>query len=319
MALRGFGGLDYMFLGNGNMGDLLLTSDTQLIQDLHCKSITIDDNITLYAGGHRIFCQNKLIIHSGAVISGNGNNGSDGSGGSSGGGAGGPLPGFPSPTIGTGGAGGGGGSDALNPPATGSTIFYASGGLGGAGGGGNILAPGAAGGINSGSLVDAQNSTFGGLTGHVINRGTALMIEGGTGGGGGAGASNFTYGTYGAGGGGAGAGVMIIGASEILNSGTISVNGGNGGNGFAMAGGIPLFPTGGGGGGGGGVLVLFMGTYIPTGGVLQANGGNGGTQGGGGTGSSAGAGGGAAGVIWLYQPVSQGQLIQVGSPGTNGS
>ena len=309
-----------MFLGNGSDGDIVYSTNTSLSSDINAKSITINPGITVYGGGHRIFCQNKLIIGSGAVLSGNGSAGGNGSGGSAGGGTGGPNP-IPNFTVGPGGPGGKGGSDALDPPVIGTAVPYGSGGLGGNGGGGNILAPGANGGIITGSatIASAQNSMISGLTGHALVAGTLLMIQGGTGGGGGSGASNFTYGTYGAGGGGAGGTVMIVGASEILNSGTISVNGGNGGNGLAMAGGIPLFPTGGGGGGGGGVLILFMGTYIPTGGVLLANGGNGGTQGAGGTGSSAGAGGGTAGVIWLYQPVSQGQYIQLGNPGTIGS
>ena len=307
--------------GDGNAGDVTITTNTQLTHDMYYSNLTISGtNVWLNPGGYRIFVQNTLTIDATCRIQRDGNagtNGNNASGVTRGtGGAGGAalaegsIPGSlagiaggdggsggGSSTFGNNGVSGGAGNDAVkslgvegtdgvNGGKGGDSVY--DGGSGGSAGNGGVQSGTVYNWIHSAQnayyLCDTQSSTLTSLTGSA---GT-----GGSGGGGGGGGGN-PYGNGGGGGGGGGCGgtggIVLVFARLLVLNGDITAYGGTGGNGGnGAAGGAGNGGGGGGGGAGcggtGGVCIVTYNKKTGSG-TIVAPGGTGGTKGTGAAGS----------------------------------
>lgn len=224
--------------GSGVDGDVVISSNTSLTEDMYYNNLTVNATYKLDTNGYKVFVKNTTT--SDGVISHNGNNANPAT---NGGGA-----GRTSGTIGVSYAGGAGGISGAG--AAGANATNSLGGAGGAGGTGASGAGGAGGTVatpiagNGGPKV--WNNPFQASTGRVLNATQANFASGGGGGG--------SDGTTGAGAGGGG-GCVILFSKKLAGTGSIEAKGGNGKN---ASGGN----KGGGGGGGGGVVVIFSQTNI---------------------------------------------------------
>lgn len=257
--------------GDGSDGDVTISGDTTLTNDMNYRNLTIDGGVTLRTAGYSVRVSGTLVNNGTiSVAGGNGGNGSTGIGA---GGAGG-VQAYPGHryTLGMATAGGDGEGTSGTGTANGTggtagaselTVTYAPRILRAGGGGG--------GGGAHGVADSAVKNSAGPLAGARGGAGGAAT---------GAGASS----RRGAGGG-AGGGVIEIWAYTINNAGTITANGGDGGNGVTST-----EASGNGGGGGGGCIQIFyhavtgsgLGTRTVAGGAA-GTGGNGGAAGSSGT------------------------------------
>lgn len=224
--------------GSGVDGDVVISSNTSLTEDMYYNNLTVNATYELDTNGFKIFVKNTTTPD--GVIAHNGKNANPVT---NGGGA-----GRSSGTIGVSYAGGSGGISGAGQ--NGTNAVNSLGGIGGAGGTGASGAGGAGGTVtnpisgNGGPKV--WNSPFQASTGRVLNATQANFGAGGGGGG--------SDGTTGAGAGGGG-GCVILFSKKLAGNGSIEAKGGNGKN---ASGGN----KGGGGGGGGGVVVIFSQTNI---------------------------------------------------------
>ncbi len=269
-------------LGNGGNGSLTFDGAATILgmvpagnlytmtRPIFASSITVNAGVTVRTAGYRIFCTGTVTVASTGVIHNNGINGNAGSGASAGGVVSGQtnveygdVPNSLAGTNGTTGASTTGGTT------TGPTSM--GGGGGGGGGGGDSSGGGTAAAGSSGARVLAAIEFL-----YELLRGFRLQTSvttfvGAAGGRAGRGAGDGSNSGGGGAGGPTAGGTVVIAASAIANSGTISANGGNG-----ATGGVPPAGNcgggGGSGGGGGGVIVLAYKTLTNSG-TISANGG----------------------------------------------
>ncbi len=317
LSLNGSQILNNDIYGNGEDGDVTISSNTSLSKDMFYNNLTVNSGFRLTTNGYRVFVKNTLVIQGSAFLSWNGVDGTAGTNASTnsavGGGSGGAAlssgslygsgAGKAGGASGAGGTAGGGGSNGSNGTAgdaitnSFASSFSSTSGAGGAGGGTSGATGGSAGttGTISASTTRPFNSIFAvRMFDDVAGSSPALLKYnsnvGGAGGGGG-GRASAGSGVAGAGGGGGGSGsgggVMVVCARIISNSGSIESKGGNGGNGGnganggSTSGGVNNAGGGGGGGGTGGpggVLVLIY-SGISGGGATSVAGGSAGTGG----------------------------------------
>ena len=315
------------FFGDGNDGDVTISSDTNFTADIYANNFTVQVGNTVDLKGYRLFVKNTLtnagVIHNRGTNGGNAGNGGDGKLG-------------PTSTPTGGGAGTAG--------VTGSSAFFLTGQdgvVGKVGGGAGVTGNS---GTNQTNALgsDGVNGTSGGNGGNGQNAGGGyLPYIGYTGGGGGA------KGTITA--------PAIIPRSYVelilmrdfysttstkLNSSAGSASGGSGGGGGRTSGtgGNILYGGAGGGsagtGGAGGIILIAARKIINTG-TISSAGGDGGIGGNGGAGVydvnstySSGPGGGGAGgcggsggvLVLLYSSLTDTGSITVagGTGGTGG-
>lgn len=257
--------------GNGQDGDVVISSNTSLSRDMYYNNLTINNGFVLNPNGYKVYVKGTFTCVGTGKMSVDGGAGGNGAGGGGQGTAGviahnaGTLP---APLVGmigglgngvtTGGAGTAGVTQAkcLNPKNS------VAGGAGGNATTGNAYGGGAGGALatqtgtmytppttvdNAFRMSDIQ--AYGGAVTYFTI--TPSSGSGGAGGGGG---------NYGAGGGGSGAsgGIIWLAANIILNA-TITANGGKGGDGGSSAG-LSAAGGGGGGGGNGGVIIIMYNT-----------------------------------------------------------
>lgn len=259
------------FYGNGELGDVIISSDTFITTASMYNNFTIADGVTVTITNYIFMVKGTLTLGNGArIIRAPGE-----ASGLAGGAAGTQF------FYGMGSTGGNGASTSGN----GTAGLILSAGFGGAGGKGGNAATSVGG---AGGTVSAPFTSEGGrmclsnvhtlINGSLSSSGLS-KFQGGAGGGGGA-ASTGT-----GGGGGGGGRVLVIFAHKIvvpIGTATISANGANGANGVTGNGG-------GGGGGGGGVCVVVSAYAQPAGLTVQAAGGTGGAGSGTGVAGAAGA------------------------------
>jgi hypothetical protein len=205
-------GLGAIF-GDGSDGNVTISTNTTLTQDMYYDNLTLDPGVVLNPDGYRIFVSGTLNFGSGSSISANGNDGSSSSGGAA----------LPSGTLG--GSGGGGFDNSAGGSQTNS--------LGGNGGG----TAGASGGSTATPAVDAGGSgvfrqALSALSGRSLD---GVIVNGGGGGGGSVGE-----------GGGSGGGVVVVIANAITVGGSadVTANGGAGaGTGAGGGGGVVVVIT----------------------------------------------------------------------------
>jgi len=308
--------------GTGADGDVVISTDTTLTGDKNYNNLTVNNGITLNAGGYKISVKNTLtnngVISRAGIAGGNSSNQFAGAGGSAL--SGGSLAGNCAGAIGGNGAESnhnGYNGTGVNSPVPASVNNSAVGGdggnctggySGGLGAGATIITPEAikfeqaptpelVAGSENVKINLKRFVPAGGISGETLSAGA-----GGGGGGGGADCGgSFAWGGGGGGGGSSGAVLLII-AKKIINNGTITVKGGNGGNG-GNASNIPSYSCGGGGGGAGGAGGLLVLIYRQiAGGTIDYTGGAGGTGGSGRYGGGNGATGGV-GSSGLYYPI----------------
>lgn len=252
-------------------------------RNVYFDDLTINNGVSFFPDGWRIFVAGTLTIDSGGEISRNGNaGGNGGNAGGSGGAAGsagtalnstGSVP-LGGSTSGTNGRVGqlNAGSNATSPPAS----SVGEGGDGGGGGAGEACgSPGSNAGGPATSGTTATLEPW--RTLDIIPIPTFLtLIEGGTGGrGGSSGAGDGAVWGAGGGGGGSGGGLIGIWARFIDNEGSIRAAGGAGGNG-GLTDATNHGGAGGGGGGGGGGFVFLVYDTLTGAGTITAPGGAGG-------------------------------------------
>lgn len=277
--------------GNGEDGDVVISSNTTLTRDMYYNNLTVNDTFTLYPNGYRIFVKNTRTNNGTISVkggnAGDGGNGRDGwsSAPRAGGGAGGTAGtatgegslkgGISGKAGGAGGAGGtnlGGDNGISSAAATDSAKSIGSNGAAGGTGGD--------GGDGDSSGGTAGTSSAGAKTGTVFNnpRGGIMpayflydtlptpdnlksSAGSGGGGGGGGGGGSTSWNAMGGGGGGAGGagasgGILFIASRVIVGNGVLTTTGGSGGNGGdggnAVEGAAHINNNGSGGGGGGG-------------------------------------------------------------------
>ncbi len=224
--------------GDGNDGDIVISANQPLTQDIYPQTLTVNAGITLDTAGFRIIAR-KGVVNLGVIR----NNGANAVGATAGAGG-------VSGTIGGGGAGATG-TNAAGANATGLNVDATpgTGGKGGDGGAGSSGAGGNGGNVRSGTTSRVRSRRLDTLISQmdldVSVAGNIARFQGGAGGGAGSGGGGANLG----GGGGGGGGILVIIAPSIfLGLGaTLEARGGNGGN--ATGG-----NSGGGGSGGGGVI-----------------------------------------------------------------
>lgn len=302
--------LSALFYGDGSDGEYTLdgtqaavgglfskSSNTYtLLRDANFSNLTISAGVTLKPAGYLLRAVG--VLTNAGTIENNGVAGSDGNGTTNNtpgtGGAGGAAGTGNTLAAGTAGVTGGTGGTSGNVGSAGTngTSQNPSLGVNGAAGGKGTDAGANSGGAGgSAGTATAENMNFtltpiSNLTANAVNSnviffafsgatsGLTLSPSAGSGAGGGAGGTGGVAGSGGGGSGGSG-GIIYIGASTIVNTGTIRANGGNGGNG-----GSGTLGGGGGAGGSGGIIILAYKTL--TAGTIQVAGGTGGTAGSGG-------------------------------------
>lgn len=269
----------YLLVGNGNDGNVTISSNTSLSRDMYYNNLTINNGITLNPNGYRIFVKGDLTCVGTGKIASNGATGTAGSNATSSNGASGGGATTPQYTTGTlpvprSGEAGGAGGTTPNSGSAGSNgnnevkcLTTNNSVAGGVGGDTIVAGVGGAGGIAaspSGTIYAKPNNFISAynlfdLIGTTLTRFGIAPSSGGGGGGGG----NLLN-TAGGGGGGASGtsgGVVFICATNIvlLNAEAKGGTGGQGGNGHnnvGTYGGV----GGGGGGGNGGVIILIYGS-----------------------------------------------------------
>jgi len=242
--------------GNGEDGNVTISSNTTLTADRYYDDLTINSGYTLSPAGYRIFVKGTLTNN--GYIDRSGNDGEGGADSNDGGAAlgGGYLAGS--------GAGGRGGVGSGENGIAGGSVTSSLGGSGGTGAN-NTYTGGAGGSASQPPTTSGRFSVYPSAV-SMYDYIEGNRIYGGGGGGGGAGNGNET-----GGGGGSGAGVMVICAKEFVNNGTIRANGGNGGAGENNV-------AGGGGGGAGSIVIVY--NTLTDNGTFTALGGSGGVAGG---------------------------------------
>ena len=306
--------------GDGNDGNVTISSNTTLTTDMFYNNLTINDTFVLNPNGFRIFVKGTLTyVGTGKIAAnggagGTGGNGSGGGGGGSGGTAGTAAHSSGSlPASLAGQAGGAGGSTNGSNGAAGTAAVKAMSGAGAAGG------DGGGGGHGPSSYTIGTAGAAGSVSGTILNiprvsisayflmdnqpslANFAIAAGSGSGGGGAAGRDGASN-PAGPGGGGGGSGgtggiawlaaktiVTVNGNSYFEAKGAVGGNGGNGAtvNNYGGGGG------GGGGGGRGGALILIYSSITGTG-TTSVTGGSGGS---GGTGSFGASGSGGDGTV----------------------
>lgn len=257
--------------GDGNDGDMIISGNTTLAQDIYPGLLTIQAGIILDTAGFRIVAK-KGVVNFGTIRC-NGAN------------AVGPVAG----AGGVAGSMGGGGLGATGTNAAGANAVSlnvdATPGYGGRGGDGGAGATGAGGNgaairSNPNSRVRPRRFETISLMGDIDNLIANGVVRFQGGGGGGSGSGNGGANT--GGGGGGGGGIIMIITPILFNdpAASIQARGGNGGN--AASG-----NSGGGGGGGGGIIATITAT-IRDRGVRDNSGGAAGTATGTGVAGSAG-------------------------------
>ena len=211
-------------------GNIVISSNTTMTQDLYCDTLTINFGATLFTGGFRVFAKTSIVCDGAIDRSGNNATGTA------------ATPALAAGTLGGASAGGAGGTAAGS---AGGSQTVALGGQGGAGGAGSGGAGGAGGNITVVSAIQGGVEVFYDQDrARIGNTVTSANANGGSGGGGGGG-----DGTAGGAGGGGGA-VMVLISRSITGTGTIRAEGGMG---FQPVAGN----RGGGAGGGGGVIATI--------------------------------------------------------------
>jgi hypothetical protein len=271
--------------GDGDDGDVIISADTTLSQDLYPSILTINAGFTLFPNGYRIVCRKGLIINGALRCDGSAAVGLT------------PGNGAPSGTLGGGGAGAlgaVGGTPGLAALDLNTHANPGYGGNGGAGGQNGAAILGGLGGVVKTTLQSRvrPRRLDSLLLGGDFDNGVGSLIArfmGGAGGGAGAGAGANT-----GGGGGGGAGLMVVAAPFIFvgTTGAVSCRGGAGG---ASSGGN----AGGGGGGGGGVIFNVRQAARNRGSVSM-----GGGAGGAGTGTGANGSNGSNGRVVIFTTTS---------------
>lgn len=256
------------YFGNGDNGDVTISSNTTLVTDKYYANLTVG-SCTLNANGYRIFVSNTLTLSGTISNDGASTTSHTGGAGAAIGSIGGAT--VANGTSGGAGAGGSGTSMAIN----------GLGGNGGTGGAGTAGGGGPGGGTSTGGSTNRPLEASQLVNGYTIspinvfNAGAFAMlaIQGGAGGGAGGGndVSN-------AGGGGGGGGAVCVSCRVLIGSGTIQAAGGNGGPGNST--------LGGGGGGGGGWIGLCYEDKSGFTGTLTCPGGTGGAAPGGNAGGN---------------------------------
>ena len=242
----GFPGL----YGTGVDGDIVIASDTTMINDMYYNSLVVNPGVRLSTANFRIFCKNVLTVN--GTITSKSIAGVEDAVGLNGGTF------VAAATLGNG-ANGGSGTSSDSAGANGGSTSnnlcntpVCRGGSGGTAGGADI--GGSAGTITAAAVsAGAVNAgrNFTALTGGLGGINSTTLFRGGSGGGGGGNAVG-AGGLGASGGGGAGGGVIVISARNIAGTGTITAPGGNGANAVASG----NNSSGGGGGGGGGVIII---------------------------------------------------------------
>ena len=227
-------GIDSLF-GDGSDGNVTVTANTTLSQDMYYSNLTIDPGVTLNPGGYRIFVAGTLTLDNGSSIARNGIDGSGSTGGAA------LQPG----TLGGSAAGGsaGFGGDSITNSLGGDLSHY------GLGGQASPPTPAAGGTGVFRSAVQA-------LTGRSLD---GLVVNGGAGGG----ANNG--GTGGTESGGSGGGVVVVAARTVTVTGNATISA-DGGNAYSNE-------MNDGYGGSGGVVVVVSASGQPAGITLDAKGG----------------------------------------------
>jgi len=277
--------------GDGTDGDVTISTTTTLTSDKFYNNLTVNNGVTLNAGGYKIYVKGTLT--NAGTISNNGGNGGNASG-ATGGSAG------TSASVGSTGATvngvagvNGGATDTAGTAGTSVGLSLGSVGVAGGAVSGGGTAGGSAGTISStdllrfgyfgvtknatSSIVLANTTTTYALFSAFQSASSTygqFGIGSGSGSGAGGGASSGTGG--GGGGSGASGGFIYIIANSLVNTGTISANGGNGGNGGDASGSSNCRGGGGGGAGSGGIILIAYNTYSGSG-TLSVAGGTGGT------------------------------------------
>ena len=302
------GTLFNQYFGDGSGGDIIWETNISLSADIYADNLTINESVTVYTNGWRIFCRNILtnngtldcsaIDNAEAGTAGNNSSGVAGGNGATGGGA-----------IGSyyvqapsGQKGGDSTLYAGNPGGDGTDVdpsLGVNGASGGDGGYNSFTTPyrhsvGGTAGTATGelSMISDDWVVPNGQSTPIYSResivvqgvlsGRTLSFSAGAGGGGSGGGETYSV-NYcgGAGGGGGGAGgIIYIAARTLINNGTVSANGSRGreGGGGATGGGFSSGGGGGGGGGAGGLIFLVYQTIVQNG-SLSVNGGTGGGAG----------------------------------------
>ena len=280
-------GLDGAFVLDGSTDyspaiHLVSSNLYQTLVDVFATTIVVNSGVFVAANGYVLHANGSITVNSGGVL--DCNSGANGTAGTSGG-AGGTV-GNSHGTLAAGWAGGAGGiglagsNGATTTNAFSSLTGPSNGGAGGADGAnaGGLPSPNTGIGGRTLSLPGAALGTFTGYNGGSWG---IYQITGGGGGGGGGAALSGT-----GGGGGGSAGLGVLAAPTIVNSGIIQSIGGNGGAGTKA----------GGGGGGAGGLIYFITNNGFSGNAPNVAGGSGGAGNSGGANGSSGA---AGQVVYL--------------------
>lgn len=331
-------GTAVMFFGDGNDGDLTVTTNNEtsgpitsgvLTRDAYFNNLTISGSGSIRTDGYKLFVKGILDISAAGADAITANGRAPGNGANSGTG------GTASAAIVAGTVGGtpvarNGGAGNLTAGSTATSSVSANISNGGGGGTGRTGGSGL-GGTNSGGAASIGGTI---LKAALIARytdtfllGPDLLVGGTAGGGGGGGGGDGTVSGGGAGSGGSGGGPLIIIARTINRSGSttagaISAKGGAGGNGGSPASGNAGGGAGGGGGGGGWPYIFY---FTLTGSTatncIDASGGNGGNGGNGiGTGTGGrGGDGGSGGRIDLINGSAQTGVHTFGTAGAASS
>ncbi len=225
--------------GDGNDGNVTISSNTTRTADLYADILTINAGFTLDMAGFRCFA--KTSITNNGTISNSGATATTSAGATA-------------PVTQVLGGGGDGGVAGTNGNGTaGTTVTDAVGAAGGAGGNAGARTGGAGGAVtppseNQGG-INVIRSLSAAMTGLLVGLGGTTQFVAGAGGGGGAGDGSGNTG----GGGGAGSGILSVLSPTITGTGSIEAIGGDGAPGQVVNGG-------GGGGGGGGVAIIVTDT-----------------------------------------------------------
>ena len=289
--------------GDGSDGDVIISTNTTLTEDMQYNNLTINAGMTLDTNGYIVRVKNNTINN--GTIARNGNDGSDGVGSGTNlgqGGAGGAA--LSSNTVFGGYAGSGGGragnghypdgADGGNGLNSDPSLTNTNGSAGGAGGGGDAGAGGIGGTATQenytlkdsvtkeSNILDSEIniSVLGQLMTNVIGFSSQVKLSNSASSGGGGGGemdSGLGISSYAGGGGGAGStgGIILLYSKNITNNSVFSTTGGDGGDGGDgnASHSYDIYPGGGGAGGAGGLIVLVYTSYIENG-SINVSGGN---------------------------------------------